>query len=310
MAKVELTLEELKERKIRRSNGWTRFWAIVLAFVLVGGVTFGAYKQADKVNAETKQQMEELASQQAQANAVQSWDNGDNNSNSNSADSNAPASNEAEEAAKAINEATAAAASAGYKWARNSKYTKNVDVGGATDVLNKVIQGVDKNANVDTVVGGFIGIGDKNADIPKGADAAEKIGYHGESYKLKATQLQAGDLKNLKVDGDTYTFTLANANTPKKDGSSALSRLTDDIVTQEEVASEIQKQVGSAITVSNLVGEYSNINVKVVITDGKLTEMTYSYDVSVTELGLKVAIVNVKGTGAMHTEATYSDFVY
>lgn len=177
-------------------------------------------------------------------------------------------------------------------------------------MLNKVIQGVDKNANVDTVVGGFIGIGDKNADIPKGADAAEKIGYHGESYKLKATQLQAGDLKNLKVDGDTYTFTLANANTPKKDGSSALSRLTDDIVTQEEVASEIQKQVGSAITVSNLVGEYSNINVKVVITDGKLTEMTYSYDVSVTELGLKVAIVNVKGTGAMHTEATYSDFVY
>lgn len=51
MAKVELTLEELKERKIRRSNGWTRFWAIVLAFVLVAGVTGVAYKQADTKNA-------------------------------------------------------------------------------------------------------------------------------------------------------------------------------------------------------------------------------------------------------------------
>ncbi len=309
--KIELTpeeclgLEETKKAK-RKIFGETflKACALFLAVVFVYSVTYVAIGGGRTVYQTTPITSDMLGG------AVSVGGGSGGGAQSSDNDANAPASNEAEEAAKAINEATAAAASAGYKWARNSKYTKNVDVGGATDVLNKVIQGVDKNANVDTVVGGFIGIGDKNADIPKGADAAEKIGYHGESYKLKATQLQAGDLKNLKVDGDTYTFTLANANTPKKDGSSALSRLTDDIVTQEEVASEIQKQVGSAITVSNLVGEYSNINVKVVITDGKLTEMTYSYDVSVTELGLKVAIVNVKGTGAMHTEATYSDFVY
>ncbi len=312
MAKVELTLEELKERKIRRSNGWTRFWAIVLAFVLTAGVTFGASTQAKKANEEAKKEAQELASQSAASLNVQSWDGGSDAGNQTSSDnnSNAPATNEAAEAAKAINEATAAAVSAGYNWERTSKYTKNVDVGSATSVLNNVIHTVDSNASVDSVVGGFIGIGEKKATIKKGEDAAKVIDYHGESYKLKATQLEAGDLKNLKVENGTYTFTLETVNTPKKDGSNALNRLTDDIVTQEEVAQEIKDQVGSAITVSSLVGTYSNINVKVVITDGKLTEMTYSYDAEVTELGLKVAVVNVKGTGAMHTEATYSDFVY
>ena len=225
-------------------------------------------------------------------------------------DAAAPASNEAEEAAKAINAATAAAATAGYEWKRTSEYTKPVDVGSATDVLNKVIQGVDSNANVDSVVGGFIGIGKKEAKIEKGKDAAECIGYHGESYKLKATSLKASDLKDLTVSDGTYTFKLADVNTPKKDGSNSLNRLTDDIVIQEEVSQEIKDQVGSAVTVTSLVGTYSNINVKVVIADGKLTEMTYSYDADVSELGLKVAVVSVKGTGAMHTEASYTNFVY
>ena len=220
--------------------------------------------------------------------------------------------NEAEEAAKAINEATAAAAAAGYTWNRTSEFTKDIDVGGstATNAINTVIQAVDSNANINSVVGGFIGIGTKDATIAKGADAATEIGYHGDSYKLKATTLEAADLQGLTKNGDTYTFTLANADTPKKDGATALNRLTDDIVTQEEVSAEIQEQVGSSITVSSLVGTYSNIKVEVTITDGKLQKLTYSYDAEVTELGLKVAILTVKGTGAMHTEATYSDFVY
>lgn len=313
MAKVELTPEELADRKVRRSNGWTRFWAIVLALVLVAGTTVFATNQAKTANEEAAAEAESrLAEQNAVAvnsNSTQSWDDG-GSSSSNGSDTAAPASDEAAEAVKAINAATAAAEKAGYSWTRTSKYTKDVDVGNATDTLNKIIKGVDSNADVNSVVGGFIGIGTKEATIAKGEDAATVIDYHGESYKLKATSLQASDLQNLKVDGDTYTFTLPDANTPKKDGSTAISRLTDDIVIQEEVATEIQEQVGSAITVTSLVGIYSNINVKVVITDGKLVEMTYSYDADVSELGLKVAIVNVKGTGAMHTEATYSNFVY
>ena len=65
MAKEVLTPEEIAAKKVRRSNGWTRFWAIVLALVLVGGSTVFAKTQADKANEEAAKQQEELASQRA-----------------------------------------------------------------------------------------------------------------------------------------------------------------------------------------------------------------------------------------------------
>lgn len=306
--KIELTPEERQARETRKKekrklfgDTFVRACVFFLAVAFVYSVTYVAFGQGTTIY------------QSVQASGTASGGSaGTSTGGSTSTDTAAPVSNEAEEAAKAINEATAAAAAAGYTWNRTSEFTKDIDVGGstATNAINTVIQAVDSNANINSVVGGFIGIGTKDATIAKGADAAEAIGYHGDSYKLKATSLEAADLQGLTKNGDTYTFTLANADTPKKDGATALNRLTDDIVTQEEVSAEIQEQVGSSIKVSSLVGTYSNIKVEVTITDGKLQKLTYSYDAEVTELGLKVAILTVKGTGAMHTEATYSDFVY
>ena len=306
--KIELTPEERQARETRKKekrklfgDTFVRACVFFLAVAFVYSVTYVAFGQGTTIY------------QSVQASGTASGGSaGTSTGGSTSTDTAAPVSNEAEEAAKAINEATAAAAAAGYTWNRTSEFTKDIDVGGstATNAINTVIQAVDSNANINSVVGGFIGIGTKDATIAKGADAAEAIGYHGDSYKLKATSLQASDLQGLTKNGDTYTFTLANADTPKKDGATALNRLTDDIVTQEEVSAEIQEQVGDQITVNSLVGTYSNIKVEVTITDGKLQKLTYSYDATVTELGLKVAILNVKGTGAMHTEATYSNFVY
>lgn len=306
--KIELTPEERQARETRKKekrklfgDTFVRACVFFLAVAFVYSVTYVAFGQGTTIY------------QSVQASGTASGGSaGTSTGGSTSTDTAAPVSNEAEEAAKAINEATAAAAAAGYTWNRTSEFTKDIDVGGstATNAINTVIQAVDPNANINSVVGGFIGIGTKDATIAKGADAATEIGYHGDSYKLKATSLEAADLQGLTKNGDTYTFTLANADTPKKDGATALNRLTDDIVTQEEVSAEIQEQVGSSITVSSLVGTYSNIKVEVTITDGKLQKLTYSYDAEVTELGLKVAILTVKGTGAMHTEATYSNFVY
>ena len=306
--KIELTPEERQARETRKKekrklfgDTFVRACVFFLAVAFVYSVTYVAFGQGTTIY------------QSVQASGTASGGSaGTSTGGSTSTDTAAPVSNEAEEAAKAINEATAAAAAAGYTWNRTSEFTKDIVVGGstATTAINTVIQAVDSNANINSVVGGFIGIGTKDATIAKGADAATEIGYHGDSYKLKATSLQASDLQGLTKNGDTYTFTLANADTPKKDGATALNRLTDDIVTQEEVSAEIQEQVGSSITVSSLVGTYSNIKVEVTITDGKLQKLTYSYDAEVTELGLKVAILTVKGTGAMHTEATYSNFVY
>ena len=306
--KIELTPEERQARETRKKekrklfgDTFVRACVFFLAVAFVYSVTYVAFGQGTTIY------------QSVQASGTASGGSaGTSTGGSTSTDTAAPVSNEAEEAAKAINEATAAAAAAGYTWNRTSEFTKDIDVGGstATNAINTVIQAVDSNANINSVVGGFIGIGTKDATIAKGADAATEIGYHGDSYKLKATSLEAADLQGLTKNGDTYTFTLANADTPKKDGATALNRLTDDIVTQEEVSAEIQEQVGSSIKVSSLVGTYSNIKVEVTITDGKLQKLTYSYDAEVTELGLKVGILTVKGTGAMHTEATYSNFVY
>ena len=318
MAKEVLTPEELADKKVRRSNGWTRFWAIVLALVLVGVSTSFAMKKASDANAEAAAKQAELASQYAAANAnagsAQSWDDGAASGGASSNDgAAAPASNEAEEAAKAINAATATAATAGYDWERNAKMT-SLDVGGDTftNILNGIIQGVEPSANLQSVVGGFLGAGGeqpKKATVKKGGNPAEDIGYHGESYKLKATSLKASDLKDLSVNGDTYTFTLPDANTPKKDGSSALSRLTDDIVIKEEVTSEIQAQVGNAVSVTGLECVYKNIKVEVVITDGKLVKLTYSYDAEVPDLAVKAG-VTIHGKGSMSATATYSNFVY
>nr|CRY96245.1 hypothetical protein [uncultured prokaryote] len=312
MAKQVLTPEEVAAKKVRRSNGWTRFFAILLSLILVGGSTAFAKSKADTANEEAAKKQEELMSQYAQSvNAANSNSNFDGaDSSDGSGDAAGPASNEAQEAADKINAATAEAAKAGYDWERSAKMM-NLSVGGSTftNILNGIIQGIDPNANLESVVGGFIGTGDKKATVKKGGNPAEDIGYHGESYKLKATSLKAGDLKDLKIEGDTYTFSLPNVNTPKKDGSCALSRLTDDIVVKEEVTTEIQAAAGDKVSVTGLDGDYTDINVTMVITDGKLVSFTYSYKAKVNDLALKAG-VTIHGTGDMETTATYSNFVY
>ena len=307
MAKVELTLEELKERKIRRSNGWTRFWAIVLAFVLVAGVTGVAYKQADTKNAEIEERLSEIDEQAA---AQQSFDGAaaDNNSATpnGGADANAPASDEATAAAKAINDATATAANAGYDWARKCDLEK-IDVGNATDTINGIIKRVDSNADLNSVVGGFIGRGDKKNTNTAGADPKEIFGN--ANYKLKATSLQAGDLQGLKVEGDTYTFKLADASNPQKDGGTSLNRLTDDFITQDEVAQGIKDGLGALsalVSVKSSDVVFKNIEVTVVIKEGKLESLSYKYDMVVNKLALNVAT----GVGNGYVDASYSNFVY
>lgn len=319
--KIELTPEERlakeeRKRAKRKIFGETflKACALFLAVVFVYSVTYVAFGKGRTVYQGVQINAGAVVANGGSAGGSTGGSTGSGDSTG-AGDAQTPEqADQAAEAAKAINAATAAAVKAGYTWTRESTLN-SVDVGGATftNMLDSIIQGVDKNANVRSVVAGFVGAGGsqpKTATINKGDDAAAVIDYHGDSYKLKATSLEPGDLKNLKVDGDTYTFTLDDVTTPKKDGSSALSRLTDDIVVQEEVSAEIQANVGSAITVTGLEGVYSNIQVKVVITDGKLVELSYSYHAEVTDLALKLALPTIHGKGDMDTKATYNNFVY
>lgn len=325
--KVELTPEEKAAKKLRHSNGWVRFWAIVVALALTAGIYGLASKTAGKETAATG-----TATASGSSTGSSSSSSGSSSGSSSSSSSGASASSsssgasasagdssgaaaaassgvDAAAAAEAINAATAKAVAAGYHWIRTAEYTEPVDVGNATGALNKIIQGIDSEADLNSVVGGFIGIGDKEMDIAKGGNAAEQIEYHGENYALQATSLQASDLKNLKVDGNTYTFEVENASSPQTDKSTAMSRLTNDILTQDQVSTEIKNFV-SAANVNSAAIEYSNIKATVVIEDGTLKEFKYSYDGKVTELNIKIAIVSVNGKGAMHVEGAYTNFAY
>ncbi|MCI5795360.1 MAG: hypothetical protein MR019_00570 [Ruminococcus sp.] len=324
--KVELTPEEKAAKKLRHSNGWVRFWAIVVALALTAGVYGLASKTAGKETASTGTAASSGSSTGSSSSSSGSSSGSSSSSSSGSSASASSSSSasastgdsssgaaastgvDAAAAAEAINAATAKAVAAGYHWTRTAEYTQPVDVGNVTSALNKIIQGIDSNSDLNSVVGGFIGIGDKEMDITKGGSAAEQIDYHGENYALQATSLQAGDLKNLKVDGNTYTFEVENANSPQQDKSTAMSRLTNDILTQDQVSTEIKNYV-SAASVNSATIEYTNIKATVVIEDGNLKEFKYSYDGNVTDLNIKV-IVSVNGKGAMHVEGAYTNFVY
>ena len=327
--KVTLTPEEIEAKKARKKEkriifGKTFERAIVwlLAVVLVYSVTYISLN--NKGVAAVSATPAQSGSQNAGGSASKSdWDtsaNGSGSSQSGSQSStsgdNASGGNAAAEAgvdaaaaAEAINAATAKAVAAGYHWTRSAQYTQPIDVGSATSGLNTLIKGIDSEASLDSVVGGFLGIGDKEMDIEKGGSAAEQIEYHGENYALQATSLQASDLKNLKVDGNTYTFEVENASSPQTDKSTAMSRLTNDILTQDQVSTEIKNFV-SVANVNSAAIEYSNIKATVVIEDGTLKEFKYSYDGKVTDLSIKIAIVSVNGKGAMHVEGAYTNFAY
>ena len=327
--KVTLTPEEIEAKKARKKEkriifGKTFERAIVwlLAVVLVYSVTYISLN--NKGVAAVSATPAQSGSQNAGGSASKSdWDTSANGSGSSQSGSQSSASASAGDnsgaaastgvdaaaAAEAINAATAKAVAAGYHWTRSAQYTQPIDVGNATSALNKMIQGIDSEATLDSVVGGFLGIGDKEMDIEKGGSAAEQIEYHGENYALQATALQAGDLKNLKVDGNTYTFEIENAASPQHDKSTAMSRLTNDFLTQDEISSEIKGFI-SAANVNSAAIEYSNIKATVVIEDGTLKEFKYSYDGNVAELNIKVAIVSVNGKGAMHVDAAYTGFAY
>ncbi len=199
-----------------------------------------------------------------------------------------------------INAETAKIAKSGsYKFNRKCEYTDPVDVGGATGVLNGIISAIDENSNLDTVVGGFLGIGTKTGTYPKD-DLSD-------NYKIKATALKESDLGSFTVNNGVYSFTLANATDPKKTNATPISRFTNDFITHEEVVDGIA-DFTTAITVNDTTVNYKNIKVTVTVAEGKITKITYSTAFDA-QLALK-AVVTINGSGAAVTNTTYSDIKY
>ena len=235
-----------------------------------------------------------------------------------SGDANTPAGNTgvtAADAAKALNDATAKAAKATYKWTRSGKFTKDVNVGALTSILNGIISGVVKNNDypgddhytVNEVVGGFLGIKDLSGTFTNGK-CADLNDNDSNKYKLKAMTLTANDIANVSVSGNTYTITIKDTNTP--DANSSWAHASNDYITVDEVNTEIANAVSDKVKVQKdgTSANYKNIKLIAVIESGKLTSLKYSYDMEAT-LVIKAGLT-ANGTGAAHMEASYSDFKY
>lgn len=339
MAKQKMPLSpeqaEIKAmKKEKSSNGWTKFWAIVLALVLVAG-TF-------VIGQSTAKKAIEAAGTNTGANT--DVNTGDVNNNSDDdllldsgddtttpgadattpgadtttpgADTttpggDAPAGDKNDGAATAqfskanahemFNKWTANAAKASYKFARVCAYTPDgaIDVGGATDTLNRIIKMVDKNASLDTVVGGFLGIGNrdgevKNGQIPEGMN---------KQYALKAMQLTAADIKAAAKNGNKYQAQLNACSNPQKDNSNALSRATNDFFTHQEVVDGISA-LTTLITVSSTDVQYSSILLTAVVDGDTLKSLEISYTFAA-QMNLKAGI-SIAGKGKATNKITYT----
>ena len=235
----------------------------------------------------------------------------------------APAGNDAPaaaktkaEVAKLLNEVTAKAAKGSYKWTRKSWYTKELDVGNATGTLNKVIQMVDENATLDSVVGGFLSISGKESDPAwEGQVKNGKLPAEGkmkeDKFLLKGFTLTEADIKDMVVSGNTYKLQINACKTPLKDGKNALHHVTNDFITKDEVAKGVADGLGSLgnlVTINELDVDYTAILVTVVVENNALKSVNMSYTMTVNALKLKAMGMNITGTGAGKMECSYSNF--
>ena len=209
------------------------------------------------------------------------------------------------EVIKLLNAETAKAAKGSYKLSRVGKIIKPIDVGSATKTLNSIIQGVDANASLDSVVGGFLGLNKPvNADVKNGKGE----GFDSK-YMLKAMNLTEADVTAVDVNGDKYTIRIKDCKNPN--ASSALAHASNDYITFAEVNKSIANEVGTAVKVDEgaSVANYKNIIFTATIVNGKLTNLEYSLSFDAT-LKLKITLVSATGTGEASITGKYTNITY
>ena len=324
MAKKVLTPEqaEIKAlKKAKKSENWTKFWAILLALVLTIGVVFlGQSAAKDAVAAAvngTNTGSTDAGSTDTGSTDTGSTDTGSTDTGSTDAGaSNAGASISKADAAKAFNDATAKAAKGNYTLERVCGYQpgKGIKVtmlgGDATSVLNGVITAVDENASLDSVVGGFLGVGTREIKVTNGVGKRHNgdgtyadLNNEEKDYVLKAMTLTEADIATATKDGNTYTITLAKIADPQKDGKNAMHHATNDFITESQVKTAIGG-ITDAITVESAKVNYYDIKFVATIENGTLKSLTMNYKADAV-MKLKVAMT-IDGTGSMEVKTTYT----
>lgn len=232
--------------------------------------------------------------------------------------SNADASTEAADSTAASSEAAAAltkaefvklynaetakiAKNGSYHFKRTCSYINPIDVGNSTDTLNSIIKGIDENSSLDTVVGGFLGIGTKEGNYP--TDDLK------DDYQIMATTLKESDLTSFSEKDGVYTFTVAKVTDPKKTAATPFARLTNDFITHEEVVEGLDETAGGLIKAEKTTVNYKNIKAMVKVVDGKITTIQYSYEFDAV-LKIKITLASIDGTGSAQTVAQFTNIKY
>ncbi len=219
----------------------------------------------------------------------------------------APAALTKADVIKLFNAETAKAAKGSYKLTRTGKFVKNIDVGAITGALNSIIKGVDENSDVNSVVGGFLGI---KKDPITGTVTNGKLKEDIDAkYMIKAMNLTEADVTNFSVNGNKYTIEVKATTNPT--ANSAMGHATNDFITFPEVNKSIANEVGNAVKVveGESSANYKKIVFTATIVDGKMTNLEYSYSFDAT-LKIKLAIPSATGTGEAAITGKYTDIKY
>ena len=201
-----------------------------------------------------------------------------------------------------LNKWTAAASKGSYKFARVCAYTPDgaIDVGSATGTLNSIIKGIDENSSLDSVVGGFLGIGNRDGQVKNGVLPEDM----NKQYALKAMSLTAADIKDASANGNKYTVKLGNFANPQKDGKNAMSRATNDFFTHQEVVDGIAGFT-TAIKVNSTDIQFTDVTIVAVADGDNLKSLEINYGFSA-KMALKAAIVTINGQGKATNKITYT----
>ncbi len=333
--KAPLTPEQAEVKamkKAKNSQNGIKFLAVLLAFVLTAGVVFVGKTTADKAleAAGTSVQQDSVESTDG-GDSLISDDGGsllddttpgddavisddtatpgddaatpgdDASSDASSDDASTTVAFSKANAHEVLNKLTANAAKMSYKWKRVSAYTSDgaINVGSATNLLNGIISGIDENASLDTVVGGFLGIGNKEGEVKNGVVPEDM----NKNYVLKAMTLTAADIVDAKASGNVYKAQISNCTNPQKDGKNALSRATNDFFTHQEAADGIAG-ITTAISLQETNVQYTGILITATV-DGdalKSLEISYTFSASLT---LKAGF-SINGKGKATNKITYT----
>ena len=210
-----------------------------------------------------------------------------------------PSDSQKAEIAKLFNAKSAEIAKGTYNWTRQCGFTKDIDVGNSTETLNNIISKVDANADLNSVVGSFLGVGTTSGNQ---ADAGK--------YAIIPMNIKESDIKSVSSGQDQVSLRLNDSKNPSAGGNTAFNHISNDFITKKDIDDAVVAAgVSNMMTVSSFDALYHDIVVTArVDSNGNPTTIWISYKMSA-EMSFKVGM-NMKGTGEVETKLTYTNIKY